>query len=142
VDLGVMVNIARRDAIGASWFFSADDDGLTTGPVLRYRRWFDPQRSLDVAVGTPIMGSEEVETGSLYGLIKYNPVHWFGAALRPEYIRRPVYDPSTDTSHKEGSGRLYAGVEFSGVPGLALSAGAVVVAAAIIVGFFAFYEGD
>jgi hypothetical protein len=142
VDLGVMVNVAKRDAIGASWFFLADDDGFTTGPALRYRRWFKQERSLDLAVGTPIANSEEVETGSVFGLIKYNPVHWFGAAVRPEYVRRPEFDPTTNTSHTKGSGRVYAGVEFSGLAGLALSAAGVLIAAALIIGFFVFYEGD
>ncbi len=86
-DWGVMVNISRRDAIGASWFVTWDEDDVTTGPVVRYRRWFERGRSLDVAVGTPITGAEgELETGSVLGLIKYNFVDWFGVAVRPEYV--------------------------------------------------------
>jgi hypothetical protein len=142
VDLGVMVNISKRDAIGASWFFIADDDGFTTGPAIRYRRWFERERSLDLAVGTPVRSSEDIQTGSIYGLIKYNPVHWFGVALRPEYVRRPEYSDSSGTYSTGSSGRVYAGVEFRGMPGLALSAAGVVVVAALIVGFFVFYEGD
>ena len=142
VEPGVMVNITKHDAIGGSWFFIADDDGFTTGPAIRYRRWFARERSLDVAVGTPVSSSEEVQAGSIYGLIKYNPVHWFGVAVRPEYVRRPEYSDSSGTYSTGSSGRVYAGVEFSGMPGLALSGAGVVVAAALIIGFFVFYEGN
>lgn len=140
VEPGVMVNVTKRDAIGGSWFFIADDDGFTTGPAIRYRRWFARERSLELSAGTPVGSSEDVQTGSIYGLIKYNPVHWFGIAVRPEYVRRPEYSDSTYSTGS--SGRVFAGVEFSGMPGLALASAGVVVAAALIVAFFVYYEGN
>ena len=125
VDWGVMVNVGPRDAIGGSWFVSLDEDDFMTGPEVRYRRWFGGDRSLDVAVGTPLYGGGELKAGSALGLVKYNPVHWFGVAVRPEYLRRTAYDFSQPPygEYTATSTRIYAGVEFGWFPGLALSLG-------------------
>ena len=135
VDWGVMVNVGRRGAIGGSWFVSLDEDDFTTGPALRYRHWFAQRGSLDVAIGTPAAGGQNFRSGSILGLVKYNPVHWFGVSVRPEYVRRTTYDPTDFTPHTTGSGRLYAGAEFGGVPGLALSLGGGVALGVLIVLF-------
>jgi hypothetical protein len=125
VDWGIMANTTPRHAIGASWFVTLDEDELTTGPVIRYRRWFDGRRSLDVALGTPIAGgSGDVRTGSMLGMVKYNPVPWFGVAIRPEYLRRRTFNCSPGpgcTQYTTTSARLYGGVEVGQYPGLALS---------------------
>ena len=125
VDWGVMVNASPRHAIGASWFVSLDQDDFTTGPVVRYRRWFEHDRSLEVAVGAPVAGGNNLKTGSVFGLVKYTPVHWFGVGIRPELLRRTAFDcgPSSCTEHTLTSGRVYGGVEFGWVPGLVLSLG-------------------
>jgi hypothetical protein len=126
-DWGVMVNISPRDAIGGSWFVTWDEDDVATGPVVRYRRWFEQGRSLDVAVGTPVAGGDGLQTGSILGLVKFNPVHWFGVALRPEYVRYATSYYATSSS-----GRIYAGVELGWYPGLALSVVGGVAAAAFL----------
>ena len=54
VEWGVMRNLGPRNAIGVSWFFAFNGDGLSTGPTMRYRRWLKGGRSLDFGVGTPI----------------------------------------------------------------------------------------
>lgn len=128
-DWGLMFNVSSHDAIGGSWFVTWDEDDVATGPVIRYRRWFEHGRSLDVAVGTPLAGGDGLETGSVLGLVKYNPVDWFGVALRPEYVRYAAVPG--------GTGRIYTGVEFSSFPGLAVSVVGGIVAAAAI----AFAEG-
>ncbi len=139
VDWGVMVNVGERDAIGASFFALQDNEGGgAAGPVVRYRRWLRPPTSLDVAVGTAIVG--DVKTGSLYGLVKWNPVHWFGVAARPDLIRQTVYTGCATfscTPVTQSHAHLSFGVEFGWVPGLVLTAGgglAVVVALATLVG--------
>jgi hypothetical protein len=125
-DWGVMVNISPRDAIGASWFVTWDEDDVTTGPVAHYRRWFDGSRSLDVAIGTPVTGGNELETGSILGLIKYNFVDWFGVAVRPEYAR---YGAAGSWA------RVFVGMEFGWYPGVGLTVvGGAVSAAAIAFG--------
>lgn len=128
VDWGVMVNTSPHHAIGGSWFVTVDEDDFSTGPVLRYRRWFARDRSLDVAVGTAVAGSggpSQLKAGSILGLVKYSPVHWFGVGVRPEYVRRSVFTcPGTCTENTATSVRVYGGVEFGSVPGLALSLGA------------------
>ena len=122
VDWGVMVNVSPRDAIGGSWFVTLDEDDFTTGPVVRYRRWFEGDRSLDVALGTPLAGGQ-LKAGSILGLVKYNPVHWFGVGVRPEYLRRSAFNCGllTCTEYTATSVRVYGGVEFSSAPGLVLS---------------------
>lgn len=126
VDWGAMMNLNQRTAIGGSAFVTLDeDDEFTIGLVARYRHWFQRGRSLDLAVGTPLTsgGRPRLKSGSLLALVKYNPVHWFGVALRPEYIRREIIDCDARgcTEHTASSGRLYAGAEFGSVPGLTLS---------------------
>ena len=125
VDWGVMVNTSPRHAIGASWFATLDEDDVSTGPAVRYRRWFDGGRSLDVSLGTPVAGGGQLKAGSILGLVKYNPVHWFGVGVRPEYLRRSVFTcgPSICTEHTATSMRVYGGVELGWIPGLGLALG-------------------
>jgi len=126
-DWGVMVNVTPRDAIGASWFVTWDEDDVTTGPAVHYRRWFDHNSSLDIAVGTPVGGAEgELQTGSVLGLIKYNFVDWFGVSVRPEYAS---YGPAGSWA------RVFVGMEFGWFPGVGLTlVGGAVSAAAIAFG--------
>lgn len=135
VDWGVMVNVSPRHAIGGSWFVTLDEDEFTTGPFAHYRFWFERDHSLDVAVGTPVAGGENLEAGSIFALVKYNPVHWFGVGVRPEYVRRTRFDcgPSTCTQYTESSARVYGGVEFGSFPGLALSLGGGVALAVLVI---------
>ena len=136
IDWGVMVNVGRRAAIGGSWFLSLDnDESLSTGPALRYRRWFGHARSLDLAVGTPIASDEHVQAGSIFALVKYNPVSWFGVAVRPEYLRHMVSAPVGYPDVTEGSGRISAGVEVGERTGAVLSIGAVVVVGLVVLLF-------
>jgi hypothetical protein len=122
VDWGVMVNGSPRHAIGGSWFVTLDQEDFTTGPVVRYRRWFERDRSLDVALGTAVAGGQ-LKAGSILGLVKYNPVHWLGVGVRPEYLRRSAFNcgPLTCTEYTATSVRVYGGVEFGWFPGLVLS---------------------
>lgn len=123
IDWGVMANASPRNAIGASWFVTLDEDEFTTGPTIRYRRWFDNHRSLDVALGTAITG-HEVKTGSVLGLVRYNPDTWFGVGIRPEYVRRRVLTCTPGprcTEYTATSARVYAGVEVGEYPGFFLS---------------------
>ena len=134
VDWGVMVQVGRQAAIGASFFAIGDHDGFAGGPTVRYRRWLGPQASLDVAVGTSIVVSttnNNPETGSLYGLVKWNPVPWFGIAARPELIRRIQSPCGPFGCTYDSQPQLSLGVEFGRVPGLVLSVPGVLVVAAV-----------
>jgi len=93
-DWGVMANVSARDALGASVFASLDRLGFALGPAVRYRRWLSSLASLDLAVGTPLVtGAGNMQTGSVFGLVRWSP----------------------------SRGRVSLGVEFAGVPGLALT---------------------
>jgi len=122
VDWGFLANRGPRQAFGASWFVSLDEDQVSTGPVVRYRRWLDADRSLDIALGTPVWG-EEIRPGSLLGLVKYNPVHWAGVGLRPEVVRRRSFTcgPAGCAERTATSVRVLGGIEIGGPGGLALS---------------------
>jgi hypothetical protein len=123
VDWGIMVPAGGNAAIGVSFFAIGDRDGFAGGPALRYRRWLGPQASLDVAVGASVVASvsnNNPKTGSLYGLVKWSPVRWFGIAARPELLRRIASCGPSGCSYGSQA-QLSVGVEFSGVPGLVLS---------------------
>jgi hypothetical protein len=135
VDWGVVVNLDPRNGVGGSWFVALDEDDFSTGVAARYRRWLTPIQSLDVTVGTPVAGGNGIKAGSVLALIKYNPVHWFGVALRPEYVRRQTYDCTSTscTPIVDHTGRLYVGAEFGWYPGLALTLGSGVTLGVLLV---------
>jgi len=138
VDMGAMVDLSAKNAVGGSWFITGEDEGLSTGPVLRWRRRLGPTQSIDVGVGTPIAGPESVRPGSLLGLVKYNPAPWFGVAARPELVRyTDHYDPSSFQRVSGTRTRLSVGAEFGGKPGRALGAVAVGALVVLTVVFFA-----
>lgn len=121
-DVGLMVNVNGREAVGASVL--VDLKGVVSvGPALRYRRWTGGEAALDLAVGArgAIAG---VDHGAVIGLIKYQFGPYFGVALRPELVRRetpanvwPVTQPVTGW----GLG-LSVGVEIGSWPGAAAAA--------------------
>ena len=96
-DWGVMPNIGAHDAIGLSAFASIDDDaGITAGPALHYRRWFGPEQSVDLALGTALLVSGRVEKGSLFGEFKWGPANPVALSIRGELLRE--YDWETASS--------------------------------------------
>jgi len=119
-----------RCAIGASWFVNFDQNGASTGPVARYRRWLTSRASLDIAIGTPVaagtaFGSDGLlQPGSVLGLLKYSPVPYLGIAVRPEFIRRQDFlcDTMNCVEQITTAGRIYAGVEFDGMHGVVTTA--------------------
>ena len=121
-DWGLLVNTNPRDAFGASLFLTLDEDELTSGAAVRYRRWLDADRSIDFAVGTPL-SSGDLKPGSVLAIVKYNPQHWLGVAVRPEFARRERFTcgPGPCTSRIVETGRVYVGVEAGWWPGLTLS---------------------
>ena len=121
-DWGVLVNVGARNAVGASLFVSFDSgDGVILGPAVRYRRWLSPTQSIDLALGTPVYTSDYEAELSAYGLIKYNPTHWVGLAVRPELRRQTSSDFDNGNSSTRSSFVISAGVEFGWIPGLAMT---------------------
>jgi hypothetical protein len=67
----------------------------------------------------------------LLGLVKYNPVPWFGVAARPELVRyADHYDPSSFQLVSGTRTRLSLGAEVGGKPGRVL--GIVAVGALVV----------
>jgi hypothetical protein len=134
-DLGVMRNLGSRHAMGASWFFTLDDYGWSAGPTVRYRRWLNSRRSLDLGVGMPVVASgtsfysavSGPARGSILGLVKYNPAPWFGVAVRPEIVRHTDCDvPAVGCGDRPPlrtvtTSRVLAGIELSEKPGATLN---------------------
>jgi len=129
VDWGFMVNSGPKNAYGVSWFVSLDKDDFTSGPVIRYRRWLDAERSVEIALATPVT-NDQIKPGSVLAVVKYNPVHWAGVALRPEIVRSRTFTcpPGGCAYGTETVARVYAGVELGEVAGLTLSLGGGAVA--------------
>ncbi len=129
-DWGFMANVTPRDAVGASVFASLDRLGFGLGPAVRYRRWLSSTASLDIAVGTPLVTTtDNIQSGSVFGLVRWSPNDWLAVAARPELVRRSVFlgcGPTTCTSGIQSRGRVSLGLEFGRVPGLALTATASV----------------
>jgi len=133
-DYGVLVNLDARSAIGATLFASLSRNSeFVLGPAVRYRRWLGPSQSIDLALGTPLIGSAPAP----YGLVKYNLTHWVGLAVRPELRRETVVivcNGVSCTDARQTRFLMAAGVEFGWLPGLTLTltsgiVGAVAVAA-------------
>ena len=140
VDWGAMVNLSPRNAIGASWFISAAENELSTGPVLRWRQWLGTTQSIDVAIGTPIAGGNLLRPGSVLGLVKYNPVYWLGVAARPELARfhdEYVCDEAGCRALSGTKTRLSLGAEVGELPGFLLGTAAGVTAGAVLLAFLA-----
>ena len=140
-DWGVMANVDERNAVGASMFASLDRLGFGLGPAVRYRRWLSPTASLDVALGAPlVVTTNNIQSGSLFGLVRWSPNHWFALAARPELVRGPVFlgcGPTGCNIPVQSRMRMSLGVELGGVPGLtftALGGAATAVLAAIVAG--------
>lgn len=124
-DWGLLLNVGQRDAVGVSVFGSGETtsdgygDQFELGAFLRYRRWFGTKRSLDLAVGMPVILRNGDALRSPYGLVKLNLDPRWGVALRPE-LRRS-YSFSTAPPSKRSTLFLSAGVELGEWPGFALS---------------------
>ena len=137
-DWGFMANVTPRDAVGASVFASLDRLGFGLGPAVRYRRWLSSAAALDVAVGTPLATTNDIRSGSVFGLVRWSPNDWFAVAARPELVRRFEFlgcGSTTCTSGVRSHARVSLGLEFGRAPGLALTAaagvGTLLLAAAI-----------
>ena len=122
VDYGLLFNLTKRDAIGASIMGSGKStqggENTELDGFLRYRRWFGTRRSLDLAVGVPVKTQNSDVYRSPYGLVQFNLDPTIGIALRPEIRRTRGYThlPSTRTVLY-----LSAGVEIGQKPGFAMS---------------------
>lgn len=126
-DWGVMVNAGTKDAVGGSVFASLDRDGFALGPAAHYRRWLSASASVEVAVGTPLVTStgNDLQPGSLFGLVKWSPNDWFSVATRPELVRWTTVTgcgPTACATASRTRGRLSVGMEVGRVPGAVLTA--------------------
>lgn len=135
-DYGILVNVGERSAVGGTLFASLGRNSeFVLGPAVRYRRWLGSRQSIDLGLGTPIIGSGPAP----HGLIKYNITNWVGVALRPEYRRDIVVnvcDGGGCTDARRSRFVVAGGVELGWIPGFTATVvsgavGLLVVAAAL-----------
>ncbi len=103
--------------------------GFVVGPAVRYRRWLSSAAALDIAAGTPLLTTTDIQSGSVFGLVRWSPNDWFAVAARPELVRRSevlACGPTTCASGVRSRARVSLGLEFGRMPGLALTAAASV----------------
>ncbi len=121
---GLLIKTGTADAVGVALAYTVDQE-QGSAPEIRYRHWFNRDQYFDLGIGFP---NRKASTGFEWSaspslLLKWNPVEWFGLAIRPEY-RRTV----KGTTRYEGGQRIYSlteegkwflsgGLEFCGKPG-------------------------
>jgi hypothetical protein len=116
-DIGHMVNISRKSALGATLFIGGDDDSGRMGIIPRFRYWFGPGSSgsqpirLDFSAGPLLSITDnylEPKTPGFMGNISLNFEDWFALTTQVEIIRfgpkQHFYDikPVTDVGFYAG----------------------------------------
>jgi len=121
---GLLIKTGTADAVGIALAYSLDQE-QGSGTEIRYRHWFNRDQYIDAGIGFPngraSSGFEWAASPSL--LVKWNPVEWFGLALRPEYRRTIKGKTRIEGGQRihymaeEGKWSLSGGIEFCGKPG-------------------------
>lgn len=128
-DAGLMVNVSRRDAVGATVYVTMDQDALfARGAALRYRRWLTGLRSLEIGVGA--RGAAR-DGGAVMGLVKFNLGPYVGLAVRPAIVRVCDWWAGACMGRRASNFRVSLGVEIGSW------VGAVVPALGSVVGLVA-----
>ena len=89
-ELGGMVNRGENSALGATFFFTLDQDyeEPRIGLKARYRRWINPNSSLDIAPGVILYGwRRHFKFPSFAGHIGLNLGNWFALIGQVESTR-------------------------------------------------------
>jgi len=133
-DGGVMRNVGRRNAIGATWFVSIDNDAVSTGPGVRYSRWLTKRQSLEAGAGIGL-ASSDYDAGSAFGVIRYRPDPFIGFSVRPEHIRRTSFDCVAGRCgfRRDNELRVLAGADLGGRPGATVATGVGIMMGVMIV---------
>ncbi|HEV8128874.1 MAG TPA: hypothetical protein VGQ14_04390, partial [Candidatus Eisenbacteria bacterium] len=100
-DLGMMVNVGEKTAIGATAFTGAGNDYAQAGVRLRVRRWLSRTASVDIAPG--IIALEHRVSGEAHppGLslqVGLNPSRYVGVTAEAFTISQYQYSPHGRTS--------------------------------------------
>jgi hypothetical protein len=95
-DLGLMVNLNRKSALGGTLFVGGGDDGGSFGVLARYRRWFGTSSSnganvrLDLSLGPLLSIADnhiQPRSPGLAGNISLNIGDWIAVLYHVEVIR-------------------------------------------------------
>jgi hypothetical protein len=112
-ELGYMVNLNEKHAVGGSYFFdipsdSDHPDGFRHGPKLRYRRWINRSYNVDITAGLMISEKPELAAEAVF-----NFRDWIGIGARVEFWRAREFTESQTA--------YYSALKIGGVPGVTLS---------------------
>jgi hypothetical protein len=141
-DIGWMRNVKPRWAVGATVYYSADDDGSRLAFKPRVRNWLSSSLALDLSAGTIIRTFSSLmdkAPGLVAGVaLTYRDV--CGITLTYEQIRFSYYTrlPGDEFAMTKGSERtLYAGLRLGSYPG---SATGIAIPIALLIWYFANVE--
>ena len=116
-ELGAMINVTPRSALGAALFLGIDDNGGLVGVRPRYRRWLAGGNVLDLAVGLYISHADNTPTVTGQLDLGSDAIAFIGRVdlFAPLPCASRPNAPSTCSS----SVRLTVGAKLGSRPGLA-----------------------
>jgi len=117
--IGLMKNVGSRNAVGASMDAIIAQGDVHYAPTVRYKRWYGT-RSVDLMLGY----TSSIENGPTGPILtaRYSParlIHMQVGACRFQELFYPNNDPYLPLEERK-SLRVFAGIGFGGVPGVAL----------------------
>jgi hypothetical protein len=119
-DVGWMHNLDRQNALGATLFYGADDDGSRLAIKPRYRRWLNDKMSLDFSAGLIFRSFDNLDKSPGFtGHIAFNFSEWAAVTtqleIRPRSKAFLYYNPN----EKKTEIAWYGGFRICSYPGLA-----------------------
>jgi hypothetical protein len=150
-DVGIMINLSPTYALGAANFVGMDNDGqVRWGAKARARRWFGPERSVDLSLGLnfydsrghyKMPGFSSALSLSLHDLFIFQVL----VEVTPYQIRQWQWADSLPFELlpiKKGTDvAIYTGIKAGRKPGLIANIAAAIVGA-VFLGLYIFGEGD
>jgi hypothetical protein len=119
--IGVMRNVDRSRAVGASIDVHLANGAVRLAPTLRFKQWLKGRGSVDLLVGyAPSTIEQEGVTGVIVD-VRYSPAVWChvqAGACRIRDVSSIFYYPEFRVE-EDTRLRLHAGVGLGGVPGVA-----------------------
>jgi hypothetical protein len=143
IDLGIMRNISKRYALGATHLLGVDSElKFRSGLKPRLRRWLGKKMSIDLSPGIILWDTrDDFTTPGFTGSIDLNIKEWFALSVMFEYMRSRQEEHSTYYRGSENDAGLYFGMKTGSYSGLIANSAAVVIGLIGLIGWF-FIIGD
>ncbi len=124
-EYGLMRNLNRKSALGATFLLGADGDGHRFGVKPRFRRWLDNSISFDLGAGVLFGGENNQFNPRFPGMTSHvglNFGDWLALTAHMEIIRlevAPFRRPQSKMTQTDVA--WYAGAKLGSYPGLVTS---------------------